>query len=409
MKKNIELKIIGGYILLFLVIIFFIKSYFYPDLLSEHNFINWDAGHYNSIRKTGYHGFLLAFFPFFPMLWKLFSLSIYGVVLMNVLIYFTAFYFLIKPLKLKALELFLFLSIPSAIFFYLPYSEAVFFACSVILLLGIKKDKLPMILLGLFLCVLTRPSFTVLIPSLLILEFFGVTRKEKIYQRILLYIIVSLTGLAVVGFIQYCYTNKWFEFFEVQKGWGNHLQVPNFPLTSWGGNMIVRLDGIAFAIGLVSGVFLLLNILKIKINKNSIIPNDVLFSLAYLGGMTLTVFLFRGGSLFSLNRFIFATPFILIAVNFFLKSDFIISYKHLLILFFIMLLFWLMFGSYVHIQAFLKYVLISVYMLLFLAFKTQNLLISKISTLLFILINLIFQVLFFTRFLLTEENIGWIG
>ena len=129
----------------------------------------------------------------------------------------------------------------------------------------------------------------------------------------------------MVSFIQFLDTGEWFKFFEAQKHWGNFLQIPRFPLTSWAGGFIVRLDGFAFLIGIILGGFLLGLIFKLKQFRNTIIPSEVIFSLAYLGGITLIVLLFRGGSLFSLNRFIFATPFIIVAFNFWIKSYFCIK------------------------------------------------------------------------------------
>lgn len=409
MNKFIEIKNVIFYLLLVLVVLGLIQVFISPDLLSSSNLLNWDAIHYHWIASKEYEGFRVAFFPLFPLIWKFLAVGVLGIVIFNSLIFLISFYFLLKSMELKRLELLLYLSIPSFIFFYLPYSEAVFFASSVLMLLGVQKKYLWMTLLGLFLCTISRPAFTILIPALIIMEFLCETKNRQMFVRILLYIFVSTLALGLVGLIQYHDTKKWFEFFSVQQGWGNHLQIPHFPLSSWGGNMITRLDGIAFLFGLISGITLLLYIFRARVLKMIVIPKEVVLSLAYLGGITLTVFLFRGGALFSLNRFIFATPFIVVAVNYFLKQNFTISNKKLIFIFLILIIYWLSFGSYVHIQAFLKYFAVSIYVLLFFAIKSNHPLIGKVAAVIFIGVNLIFQIFFYCHFLLSEGSTGFVG
>lgn len=409
MKEMKEIRIIAVYVVIFLLIMGIVTSIYVPDLFASNHFLNWDATHYYSIKNGDYTDFRLAFFPLFPMLWKILHLGIYGVVLLNSIIYFLAFYFLIKSLDLNRSETVLYLSIPSAIFFFLPYSESIFFACSTLMILGVKKDKTNIVLLGLLLCTMARPAFTVLIPALFLMEFLSkATLKNKIINT-LSYCFVSLVGILIVGIVQHHFTGKWFQFFEVQQGWGNYIQLPQFPLRSWGGNMITRLDGVALIFGLLSGAMLLLHLLKVKFLKSIEISKEVILSLAYLGGITLSVVLFRGGSLFSLNRFVFAAPFIIVAVNFFLKQEFFFSKKQLGFIFLLLIFYWTSFGSYVHIQAFLKYGAVSLYLLLFAAMKSENRRIMSYSYLLFIGINLFFQVYLYVHFLMTEGEVGWVG
>ena len=409
MNKYKEIKIIGLYTFAFILFISLIKYFIFPDLFLRSHFLNWDAQHYFAIQKNGYQGFLVAFFPLFPMIWKSIGGDVLGIVFLNVLLYLVSFYFLCKKLKLSRLELLLYLSIPSSIFFILPYSESVFFASSTLLIVGVKKEKMLLVLIGIFLCTLARPSFTVLIPALMIMELVGSVKDWKILRRLFLYVFVSLLGILVVSFIQYVETGRWFEFFKVQQGWGNHLQIPMLPFTTWGGNMIVRLDGIALIFGLLSGAFLLVYILNLKVFKLSVLPKEIILSLAYVGGITLMVLIFRGGSLFSLNRFVFATPFILIVINYFLGLDFFLSIKQLFVIFLLIVLYWLLFGSYVHIQAFLKYFLVSFYVIAFFLIKSMNVQLSKFSFIVLIILNFTFQLVFLTHFLMTKGDVGWVG
>src|SRR5579872_300456 len=128
MKKNVEIKVPLIYAVCFGVLIYLLNLFFYPSILNQESFLHWDAEHYYWIKNNGYEGFRVAFFPLFPMLWKVTSLSIYGVVLFNALLFLLSFYFLARLFSLPPLHILLYLSIPSFFFFYLPYSESVFFA-----------------------------------------------------------------------------------------------------------------------------------------------------------------------------------------------------------------------------------------------------------------------------------------
>ena len=120
MKKISEYKIIGIYFLAFVLVISIVKIFFIPNLLSTDHFLNWDAIHYFTIKNKGYDtGFIVAFFPLFPLVWKGLHVGVYGIVLFNAFLFLTSFYFLIKNLNLKLSELLLYLSIPSFLFFYL--------------------------------------------------------------------------------------------------------------------------------------------------------------------------------------------------------------------------------------------------------------------------------------------------
>lgn len=405
MKITKEIKLISLYTVLFISIIFIIKSFFNPELLNTKNFLNSDAEHYYWIKNFGYEGFRVAFFPLFPMIWKVLSLSIIGIVFFNSLLFLCSFYALIRVLKATPIETLLYLTIPSLIFCYLPYTESVFFASSTLLFIGLKKKRLWLVLIGLFLCTLSRPAFVIFIPALIIAEFLTETIDKKMFIRIIWYISIALLGNLIVGMIQYSYTGKWFEFFEVQQGWGNKLQIPKLPLTSWAGGLIVRLDGAAMVIGTVSGIVLLLKMFNVKFLNKIAFPKEIIFSLAYLGGITLSVLLFRGGSLFSLNRFVFAVPFIIIVLNYFYNLKFQLDKKALIIGFSLIFIFFFLFGSYGHIQTLLRFLFLSFYLFLILALKSENILFSKFSIITLIGLNVFFQLYFYIRFL----NNGWVG
>jgi hypothetical protein len=124
-SKNFAILI---YMLLFILTLVGIQQIWSSDLFDKINFLNWDANHYNFIKEKGYQDFRLAFFPLFPIIWRFLDVGVYAIILINSLIFFTSFYILIKHLEIKGVkEILMYLSIPSFIFFYLPYSESIFF------------------------------------------------------------------------------------------------------------------------------------------------------------------------------------------------------------------------------------------------------------------------------------------
>jgi hypothetical protein len=361
----------------------------------------FDALHYLTIKNEGYYGIEVAFFPLFPLIWKVLSLSPLGISILNAGVYFLSVCLLFRHFKFSDKQKFLALLTPGLIFFIVPYSEAFFFCAASMLVIGISKRDLRLTIVGLFFCVICRPSFTVLFPALILMELFSQNPKGK-WKRVLIYFLVILIGSFIVALIQYVGTGKWFEYFSVQSVWDNELRIPTLPLRSWGYEAVIMLDGVALLIGVVSGLVLLQSMITGKTTDMS----DVLkLSLAYLGGMSLLVLFFRGGSLFSLNRFIFCSPFFFIVVGTFFKDKMTLKTKTILMIVFVLLCYWLLFGSYVHIQTFLRYGVLSIGLSLVLLIKHTRLSVRKVGF--FILCICLFSVqLFFVYKYLTGN---WVG
>jgi len=393
-----------GYFLFFLLILVLIESLLVPGLIQSSNLIHWDAKHYFLIKRDGYNPVNVAFFPLFPFLWKVLSLDGTGIALVNVAIFGTAFCFLAKMLKLSLQETVLYLTIPSNLFYFLPYTEALFFATSCLIILGYKKEKISFIALGLLLSTLVRPVFLFFFLAVIATELYGSKINRKTLLRITALLLTLSIGLSIVFGIHFYYTGNWFAYFDIINAWGGILHSPHFPFTSWSGSLILRLDGAAMFVGILAGILLISILLKATLLKVSTVSKEVIFSLTYLSGITLFI-IFRGGSIFSLNRFVFAVPFIIVACNFWINLPIYIRTKHLVYLFVSITLFWLLFGSYEHIQTFLKFSLVSLYLLMLFLLKLENRSFRNIATTLFIIVNLTFQVFLYCQFLKGH----WIG
>jgi hypothetical protein len=271
-------------------------------------------------------------------------------------------------------------------------------------LMGLKKNIPVLVSIGILFCGLTRPSATVFIPAILLTVYLNdESIKGKITKGII-YSLFALLGLGITLIIQHSYTGEWFSFFEAQKGWGNELQIPTLPFKSWAGGQIVRLDASALLVGFFSLAFIVKIILKkLKTLKQEITP-DIIFSISYLAGITLLILFFRGGSFFSLNRFIYATPFFLIALIYFCRN-YSFTFKQIGIFFLTSTLFWLLFGSFVHIQYFLKFVLLSLFLTTYLFLNNQNKYVKKAAWFFVLIINSTLLMYFFYRFVNNE----WVG
>jgi hypothetical protein len=263
-----------------------------------------------------------------------------------------------------------------------------------------------MSLLGLFLCTLARPAFTVFIPALCIAEYLSSNFDRRLFQRLALYFVTALVAVGVVGLIQYSYTGAWFECFKAQKLWGNELQLPKFPLSSWAGGLIVRLDAAAFCIGLIAASFLTSYIFNFKKLQELRAPKEVLFAIAYLAGISILVLFLRGGVLASMSRYVISTPCIIIALDYYLKQNITFSKRTLGFIFVGFLLFFLcFFEAYVHIQVLLKFALLSAYLCLLFGIKSASAKGKNFAFFALIAINIFFQAFFWIRFL----DGGWVS
>lgn len=354
MKFTTYLLCIAGFYLIQAVVL--IVGFNADNLISAGGLLNWDATHYASLMIQGYDYIRTAFFPLFPLIWHLLPLNDVGISIFNGVVFIVAFAWLASEYKIKLHLILLIAATPVFVFFFLPYSESIFFSGSALLLVGYRKDRYKWVYTGILICSLTRPTATVFIPALILTEWLTRKSQREALKKILLSSIFALAGMIAALYIQQVHTGNWFDFFKVQSEiWDNNPGIPSLPLRSWAGLFITIVDGTALFVALAAG-WLIIKWLKPQFKQlaNMHLETDksLLFSLWYLFGMGLLVLLLRDGQLFSLNRFVFATAFFILAAFHFTRQHF--KLKQLRVLF-LMLIYWLLFNSYVHISTFLKY------------------------------------------------------
>ena len=408
-KRNYFLKSVALLSLLYLsyFLIFVLVEYlfFSLNILSEENFLNWDAGHYYTIMKDGYRTGMLAFFPLFSFMWHFLNLNVYSINILNGAIYIVSFAWLASEYRISIRNLILLASIPSMIFMFLPFSESIFFFSTAMVLVGYNKNNLWLTAIGVFLAGLCRPVASIFIPAIILAEYLSIGNLKASFKKNSLLILLSLTSIFMVFFLQYWQTGEWFVFFKVQKGWDNYFRIPSLPLSSWSGGLMTRVDAISLFVGVVALVILINLIIKrTKSKRITLYNNAAIFSVSYLAILSVIVLFTKGGVFNSFNRYLFATTFAVLFLNEQLKRE-VFGWRNVAILFFITTCFWFLFASYVHIQAFLKFEILSAYVILFLLASSHHKTIQQLAFITLFMTNSFFVLLFFHRFLSSQ----WIG
>lgn len=238
--KDLILIITGSIFLTFLfayIALIYNKNAFPSDFIQS--FYRWDTPHYMNIAKKGY-GLtedtinLIAFFPLYPMLVKIFNflfnnLVLTGLVISNIA-YIIAAVFLYKLIQLDhsketALRGVLFFSIfPTAFFLHAAYTESLFMALILSSFYNARKGNwLAAGLLGMFVTS-TRITGVVLFPALII-EYLD-QNKFKIKKDIAFLALVPL-GFAAYLVINYFVFGDFFGFLTRQKAvWNKSITIP---------------------------------------------------------------------------------------------------------------------------------------------------------------------------------------
>lgn len=394
--KNYFLPLFGFYIVAFLVV----YSLNVFDVLSTSIKPVWDIEHYKWIADNCYCDFRLVFFPGFSWFWRLTGVGLVGISIINGLIYIISSSYLGFLIKAKPHGFLILSTIFSSIFFFLPYSESLFYLFVSIGIYGILSHN-SFIVIGFSFASITRSAstlFTVASISSIISWRSGKIRLESIENRkkIITIILTSISAIGFIALLNYLESGDPFSFYKYQSIWENRLSFPSLPLRSWGSGIAHQFDFMAIGFILVFSLYFL------KHWKSVALSLLLKYSILYLLGFTLLTLAFRGGSLHSYNRFIFCSPFFLVAFDSLLKNQ-KITLRAFVEILLLLLLLSLLFASYVHIQVFLKYLAASFYsIILIIAYSKKS---HSVISFLILIVNLALFLLAYTQF---YQEI-WIG
>ena len=338
MNKNLfknPLVTIGIHVSFF-ILMYFIMSFFgfIKGFPTDQSLMQWDAYWYKSIVDNGYSFIAgqqsnVAFFPFFPVLWKLTSLSPLWISFVNLIFMLSGMLILQRTFNLNRKDFLLVLSIPSLFFCYIPYSEAIFFFAGSLIIYGLKKENWVAIV-GIFIACLTRSSTLMFIPIILFSKLYNYQANKNNKKRIVETLLLTLTAIFSTLFalyVQYLESGVFFTIFQTQESWNRVMGMPVLYFTTWDEARLIWLDGLAFFIGVISFILCVVLVFKKYLNRQKTISSHFLFSLSYLALVAIVALLYSGqdalggSTLYSLNRFIFATPFFSVFLIMLLKRN----------------------------------------------------------------------------------------
>ena len=345
-----------------------------------------------------------------------------GISIVNLLCFYSGMFILFKTFNLDAKKLLLLLSIPSLFFCYVPYTESLFFLAGSFIIYGLKRNHW-LVILGVFLACLTRSASLIFIPIILFSKLYNLTTERennrKIIKETVLLILTAIIATLLAQYIQYLYTGQFFTIFKAQKAWNRIIKIPTLYFTTWDEARLIWLDGLAFLIGTLGIVLSVILLIKKIKNKHKKISSDYLFSISYLGLVTLVTVLYSGEdanggtSLVSLNRYVFSTPFFMLFLIMLLKRNRLMK-NQLIVFITISIITWLMFHAtgYLHnLDCFvvssaktqIYFGIIILYSLIYMLLSNKKYLSLLWSG--FYLLNIIIQIFLFNSFLIGI----WIG
>ena len=290
----------------------------------------WDVNWYWSVAREGYQYSETQqtnspFFPMLPWVWRLTGLSTLGMGLLNAAIALTGLGLLARTLRLTLPQTLLLASVPSAFIWSIPYAEAIFYWFGALLLIGLHRDRLPLILLGLFGCCLTRSAATLLIPAFgftILLDFAGTRSFRRTAGYLLSGLLVMALAIGLIMWIQARDTGEPLAFFKGIAHWKHVLRFPpRLPFYTDPGTPLFWLDALALfvQIGSALTVLTLLGRWLINLVRGTAWdrpPLTLRFALGYFFGTAFYVMAYQESNMVGANRYVFATPYFAVLMTY---------------------------------------------------------------------------------------------
>ena len=308
--------------------------------LADSTVLVWDANYYHEIKEHGYrriaakeNNCIFAFFPFFPMVWKITGFSPVGMVFFNFLLFAIGFFLLFKLFQTHSQKYtisFLLLSLPFMVIFFIPYTEALYYLLFICAAWGFVKKKYWLYFISMTLAAMTRNALTLIVTAIICTEIIFLLQERKIaksLKRLLWMTLPLLLGTIIVVIIQFLQgSNSIFNFLSAQSYWGHRFSLSNFSkIFDWsheGFGMNIPTFMMVTIPALVYVIILFLKCCGIwKIKSSSFAVNVenkenylwVLCLFACLASSFMVIF-FQGSNLHGLSRYVLASPNLSIAL-----------------------------------------------------------------------------------------------
>lgn len=215
--------------------------------IENEQLLQWDADIYRLMSQHLYDpeyvwpGYV-AFFPLFPMVWRLTGLSPIGICLLNFVLFVAGLLVLIAATNNAddncQQRFAVLLCMPFLVIFLIPYSEALFFLCISVGLYGLLRNRYWLYFVGFMLGCMTRAAGSILLVAWIIADILYVLQYRlswrQLFRNLALHLAPVVAGVAAVMLIQSISGHAGlFAFAGAQFEWGKEWSLPTWPLTDW--------------------------------------------------------------------------------------------------------------------------------------------------------------------------------
>lgn len=280
----------------------------------------WDGSHYDWIKNT-YYGREkdFAYYPLFPFFWKATGLSTLGISILNIFLFTFGMLFMFKMFKdkLSFSAVLLLLCVPYMVIFMMPYSEALYFIFIALGLFGIIKEMYWVYFIGFLFASMTKSSSLIFLILFFFLEgLYAISHRDIVLflKRFLKAVLPVVLGMFLVMCFQYLIgAPSFFQSIISQRYWGKSLSLPELPFSFWSN------EGRSITVPFLCLYFIpMLVVLGREFVLSLRKKHDYFFDkwkyirlicIIFLVGNVFTALFTQHGGLYSLARYLLATPF----------------------------------------------------------------------------------------------------
>ena len=215
------------------------------EKINASNIYRWDAKLYRSVSDSMYVNSdfyfkeRLAFYPLFPMLWKISRIDSPLIFVVNYALFVLSLVLLLRLLVNDSKDnVFIYLVallLPSAMIYYLPYAESLFLLTLVLSIVGLFKQKYWLFFLGALAFSMTRPAAQIYLFVIIAVDirYLFIHKKVSFFlKEVSLKISPFILGILLVTFIQYSYCGSWTAYFDALTFWPTESGFFN-TITDW--------------------------------------------------------------------------------------------------------------------------------------------------------------------------------
>ncbi len=316
----------------------------YRTLVNE-DLVTWDAAIYECIsvglyatNANCYNEVKAAFFPLFPIVWKLTHSTTSGISLINYLLFILSIAALVELLLKtnfvnKLTTYIVLITLPSSVIYAIPYSESLFLLTMTSVAYGLLHKKQNFVFVGCLLMAMVRPATAFVLIAFLCVEFIIWLQNKnfKLFLKSCSRILIPfmLGYMASIG-IQKISSGSWLAYVNAQKNWVGSVRLAN-EISDWSVEgyslslialFFVCIPAFVFAIWLMLSFTSATKSKFIHQLSNYNSEYLVTVSAFYLVGILVFTLLTSGGNLHSVFRFVLCSPLFYIALLY------VLNYAH---------------------------------------------------------------------------------